>query len=142
MRAVADSLAKNLGTSGTIFMYTPFEKTRIADLMGFVPDLAPKLKGIIARLVDLKPIVKDHYYHPDMKGSWSLKSVLACIAPEMSHANLEEVADGMAAQSAYLEIIAPETSAVRREDLRKKVLEYCKLDTLAMVRIVEILQGH
>ncbi len=76
-----------------------------------------------------------------MKGSWSLKPVTACIAPEISHTNLEEVADGMAAQRAYLEIIAPETSRVRRENLRKKLLDYCKLDTLAMVRIARILQG-
>lgn len=141
MRAVADSLVKNLGTSGPVFMYTPFEKTRITDLMGFVPDLAPKLKGIIARLVDLKPIVKDHYYHPDMKGSWSLKPVIACIAPEMSYAKLEEVNDGMAAQRAYLEIIATETNDIRRENLKKKLLDYCKLDTLAMVRITRIFQG-
>ena len=92
--------------------------------------------------MDLKPIVKDHYYHPDMKGSWSLKSVTACIAPEMSHANLEEVTDGMAAQRAYLEIIMPGTDNVRRESLRNKLFEYCKLDTLAMVSITRLLQGH
>jgi hypothetical protein len=121
-------------------MYTPFEKRRIRDLVELFPDLAPRLKPILDRLVDLKPIVKDHYYHPDMKGSRSLKSVTACIAPEMSHANLEEVTDGMAAQRAYSEIIAPETNDVRREDLKKKLLDYCALDTLAMVRIA--VTGH
>jgi hypothetical protein len=122
-------------------MYTSYEKRIVTDLMGLVPDLAPTLKRIIDRLVDLKPIVKDHYYHPDMKGSWSLKPVTACIAPEMSHARLDEVTDGMAAQRVYLEIIAPKTENARREDLRNKLLKYCELDTLAMVRITRLLQG-
>ncbi len=123
-------------------MYSPYEKRIIKDLMALVPDLASRLKPIIDRLVDLKPIVKNHYYHPDMKGSWSLKPVTACIAPEMSHANLEEVTNGMAAQRAYLEIIDRETDDVRRENLKKKLLDYCERDTLAMVTIVRFLQGR
>ena len=116
MRSLAHSLVSNLGASGPIFMYSPYEKRIISYLTRLIPDLAPRLKPIIDRLVDLKPIVKDHY-HPDMKGSWSLKSVTACIAPEMSHDKLQEVTDGMAAQEAYLEIIMPETHKFRREEL-------------------------
>lgn len=142
MRAIADGLVKNLGRSGPIFMYTSFEEARTNDLIEFVPDLAPKLKLIINRLEDLHPIVKDHYYHPDMKGSWSLKSVTECIAPEMSYKKLEEVNNGMAAQKAYLEIIDTKTNAIRRKDLRNKLLEYCKLDTIAMVRITQVLQSR
>lgn len=142
MRAVAESLAGNLGDSGPIFMYSTYEKRIINYLARLVLGLAPRLKPIIDRLVDLHPIVKKHYYHPDMKGSWTLKSVTACIAPEISHTNLEEVTDGMAAQRAYIEIIMPETDTARRENLSKKLLEYCKLDTLAMVKIAGILQDH
>jgi hypothetical protein len=141
MRAAANSLVSNLGHSGPIFMYKPFERTCITHLMTLVPDLAPSLEALKDRLVDLHPIVKEHYYHPDMNGSWSLKAVTTCIAPEMSHAKLGEVADGMAAQKAYLEIIAPETNDIRRENLKNKLFEYCKLDTMAMVRIAKVLQG-
>ena len=142
MRVAAHSLVRNLGQAGPIFMYRPFERQRIVDLAGMFPDLAPKLKTLKKRLVDLKPIVKEHYYHPDVKGSWSLKSVTACIAPELSHASLDEVTDGPAAQGAYLEIIAPETNDVRREDLKKKLLHYCERDTLARVRITRVLGRH
>jgi hypothetical protein len=96
MKAAAHSLVRNLGQAGPILVYTCYEKRIINKLMAFVPDIASSLKPIIDRLVDLHPIVKEHYYRPDMRGSWSLKSVTACIAPEMSHAKLEEVADGMA----------------------------------------------
>jgi hypothetical protein len=142
LTGVAENLLNDLGSTGPIFMYGPYEKRIINDLTGHVPDLAPGLKPIIDRLVDLYPIVKEHYYHPDMKGSWSLKSVTACIAPELSHDKLQEVTDGMAAQRAYLEIIMPETDTVRRENLRNKLFEYCKLDTMAMVRIARLLRGH
>jgi hypothetical protein len=141
MRAAALSLVRDLGQAGPIFMYHHFEKDRITDLIDIFPDLAPRLKMLRDRLVDLLPIVKEHYYHRDMKGSWGLKSVTKCIAPEMSHARLDEVTDGTAAQSAYQEIIAPETNDVRREDLKKKLLDYCERDTLAMVRITRLLQG-
>jgi hypothetical protein len=122
-------------------MYRPFERHRINGLIRMFPDLAPKLKALRNRLVDLHPIVKEHYYHPDMKGSWSLKPVTACITPEMSHAKLDEVTDGMTAQRAYLEIITPETGSALCEDLKNKLLEYCKLDTMAMVSIARVLQG-
>lgn len=141
MTAVANSLVNNLGRSGPIFMYTPFEKGRITDLMKFVPNLASKLKALRDRLVDLLPIAKDHYYHPSMKGSWRLKSVTACIAPEMSYDKLEEVTDGIAAQRAYLEIVMPKTEDARRDNLKKKLFQYCKFDTMAMVKIVRLLQG-
>lgn len=142
MKAAALKLVRDLGQAGPIFMYGPFERHRITDLIGMFPDLAPRLTMLRDRLVDLYPIVKEHYYHPDMKGSWSLKSVTACMLPEMSHALLGEVADGTAAQRAYLEIIAPATDSARKEDLRNKLLEYCKLDTMAMVMITRLLQGN
>jgi predicted RecB family nuclease len=139
---VAESLINDLGSTGQIFMYGSYEKRIINDLTGHVPDLARKLKPIIDLLVDLYPFVKEHYYHPDMKGSWSLKSVTACIAPEMSHEKLQEVTEGMAAQRAYLEITVPETNEIRRENLKNKLLAYCKLDTMSMVKIARLLRGH
>jgi CRISPR/Cas system-associated exonuclease Cas4 (RecB family) len=142
MRGAAESLLSALRDSGPIFMYSDFEKRIIRELAAFLPDLAGRLTSIVRRLTDLKPIVKDRYYHPQMKGSWSLKSVAECINPGMSHANLQEVTDGTAAQRAYLEIVAPETDQTRRDDLRKKLLDYCTLDTMAMARIVEFLQSH
>jgi hypothetical protein len=50
---------------------------------------------------------------------------------------LGEVRDGAAAQTAYLEAIKPTTGAGRREQLRHDLLEYCRYDTLALVKLVE-----
>jgi len=54
-------------------------------------DLAEPLHKIIDRFFDLHPVVKDHYYHPKMAGSWSIKAVLPCIAPHMNYAEPEGI---------------------------------------------------
>lgn len=62
--------------------------------------------ALVERIVDLWPISKAHYYHRDMHGSCSLKSVLPTIAPELDYENLDEVADGNATGPTYLEMVA------------------------------------
>ena len=136
MRTLTERMIECLGGSGPIFMYTTYEKTIITGLMTLFPDLADPLERLIDRLVDLHPIVKDHYYHPNMLGSWSIKAVLPAIAPHMDYANLEGISEGMAASNGYLEAIDPNTSAARKVEIEEQLLRYCKFDTEAMVEIV------
>lgn len=86
--------------------------------------------------------MKEHYYHPSMNGSWSLKKVLPTIVRDLDYAALGGVADGGGAQRAYIELINPNTDAARREELREALLRYCELDTMAMVRIVKTLSEN
>ena len=139
MRPLAESLIETLGTDGPILMYTPYERTVILGLAERFPDLAAGLEAILDRLVDLHPVVKENYYHPDMLGSWSLKAVLPTFAPDLDYSALEEIQEGTAASNAYLEAIDPTTSPERREQLRTRLLKYCQLDTEAMVRVVRFL---
>ena len=59
-----------------VVMYTPFERTRIRALQRAVPELESELLDLEHKLVDLHPIVRDYVYHPDFKGSFSIKNVL------------------------------------------------------------------
>jgi hypothetical protein len=138
-RAVAQALLEAAGRDGPIFMYTTFERTCIESLAASCPDLRPKLMTLADRLVDLHPIVKNHYYHPDMHGSWSIKAVLPTIAPELDYSKLGEIQEGTVAQKAYVEAISAETQNVRREEIRKGLLKYCKHDTVAMVALARYL---
>ncbi len=135
MRPVAEAMIETIGESGPVFMYTSFERTVINNLIKQLPDLKEPLSRIVDRLVDLYPIVKQHYYHPDMLGSWSIKKVLPAMVPELQYSDLEGISDGMAASQAYLEIIDPATSRERKTQLEKELLAYCHLDTLAMVKV-------
>ena len=111
------------------------------------PDLEEPLTKIINRLVDLHPIVKEHYYHPKMLGSWSIKAVLPAMVPNMDYAGLEGINEGMAASDGFLEAIESRAghphghkrapTAERKAELEEQLLRYCKFDTEAMVEIVE-----
>jgi hypothetical protein len=141
MRAFAESLVKNLGERGPIIVYSHFERTIIKALAARYPDLDRPLNKLIGRLRDLLNIMENSYYHRDMKGSWSLKAVLPTVAPDLDYASVGEVQDGGDAQSAFIEIIDPATSGERKRQLTHDLKEYCKLDTLAMVRLARFLAG-
>jgi hypothetical protein len=140
MRALAEEMIEQLGETGPVFMYTSYEKTVINGLIETFPDLEERLNKIINRLIDLYPIVKVHYYHPDMLGSWSIKALLPCMVPHMDYSMLEGIKEGTAASDGFLEAIAPDTSAARKTELEEQLLAYCKFDTEAMVEVVRSLR--
>ena len=85
---------------------------------------------------DLLPIVRDHVYHPDFRGSFSIKDVLPALVPDMSYEDLDIQDGGMA--SVVLEVLLlgrDGLSAGERSTLRERLLRYCERDTLAMVRL-------
>ena len=137
MRALAEKMIECLGESGPVFMYTSYEKGVINGLIAMFPDLEVPLTKIVNRLYDLHPIVKTHYYHPKMLGSWSIKAVLPAMVPEMSYSGLEGINEGTGASDGFLEAIHPETDRVRKLELEEQLLRYCKFDTEAMVEIVK-----
>ena len=139
-RACAEALIGALGTKGAITTYNAgFERGCIKGLAQRFPDLAPALEAISERIVDLLPLVREHYYHPDMRGSFSIKAVLPAKVPDLSYDALPGVKDGLAAQVAYQEAIQAEAAAERREQLRSELLQYCRLDTWAMVKLAQSL---
>ena len=139
----AVDLIRLCGIHGPVYAYNAgFESRVIRELAERFPDLAPHLHSITARLVDLLPIARNHYYHPSQHGSWSLKAVLPALCPELSYDVLDGVQDGNMAQQAYQEAIAPDTTGERKEQLRQQLHDYCKLDTLAMVRIWQAFNGE
>ncbi len=100
-----------------------------------------ELEALSARVVDLLPIARDHYYHPSQEGSWSIKKVLPAVVPELRYDALEGVQDGGAAMDAYLEAIAV-TDPERKAVLQRQLLAYCRLDTYAMVRLWQAFAGR
>ena len=127
-------------SNAPIFVYNQgFESARIKELAKRFARQSKALLSLVDRLVDLLPIAKAHYYHPSQQGSWSIKAVLPALVPALAYDQLDEVQDGGGAQQAFLEIIASETTAARRAQRITQLLAYCKLDTLAMVRVRDAL---
>ena len=142
MATCLEKLVGALGAEGPVFAYSGFEGRILREAAVRQPALALSLEGIRRRLVDLHSIAKAHYYHPAQKGSWSLKSVLPTIAPDLDYANLGEVSDGGSAQMAYMEMIARTTSAERKIELARALRIYCRRDTEGMVWIARHLLGE
>jgi len=140
-RRFAETLLDAVGETGPIFVYNAaFERRIMRGLAEHFQDLAPRLRPAIGRILDLLPLARAHYYHPEMHGSWSIKAVLPTIAPELAYEDLE-VGDGGMAQAAFSEMIHPDTSAERGAALRRALLEYCERDTMALVRLAHYFQG-
>jgi hypothetical protein len=127
-----------LGCKGSIVTYTDYEKKIIEALAEDQPERHKPLLATLDRLVDLYRIIRNNYYHPRFHGSFSLKSVLPAIIPEMSYDSLT-VQEGQEAGIEYMRMIDPSTPVDEKEKIKKDLLEYCGHDTLAMVRIREAL---
>ena len=142
-RAFAEALLDACDGPGPVFVYNAgFETARIADLAARFADLGPALLAINARVVDLLPVARARYYHPGQQGSWSIKQVLPAVAPDLRYDALDGVQDGGAAMHAFLEAIAPDTDPARQRQIERQLLDYCHLDTLAMVRLWEFFTGR
>ena len=96
------------------------------------------MRLLSGRIVDLLVLVRDHCYHPEFRGSFSLKYVLPAMVPGFTYEDLD-VSDGGQASAAYAEIVSPDTAPERREFLVRGLREYCKRDTMAMVRLYHAL---
>lgn len=140
--AFAKELIAACGDSGPVFVYNAgFEAARIRELSDRFPSLKIALLAINERIVDLLPIAKQRYYHPSQKGSWSIKKVLPSIAP-IRHDELEGVQDGGMAMDAFREAISSSTTCARKDQIEHELLEYCKLDTYAMVKLWQFFAGR
>lgn len=141
-RACAEALVEAVPKDGVLIAYNAsFERECLRRLAQLFPDLAPDLFSMANRLVDLLPVAKSCWYHPDQRGSWSIKAVLPTVAPELGYDNLA-VADGSAAQLAYVEAINPATEEARRAELDQALRAYCERDTAAMVAVFRRLIGE
>ncbi len=129
-------LISDLGTSGTIFVYyKPFELGRIKELAHFFPAYAPQLEAISTRIVDLiEPFKKQMVKIPATRGSNSIKDVLPALVPELSYQSLN-IQEGGTARFKYTQLAQYE--GFLREQTRQDLLDYCEMDTLAMVKIWE-----
>lgn len=135
LKGFVESLLSVIPSQGAVIVWNRgFEGARLRELAQLFPQHADGLLAIVDRMVDLLPIYRKHYYHRDMRGSWSIKAVLPTIAPDLAYGDLG-VADGGEAQKAYLRASSPLTAPEEREQLRSQLLAYCERDTLAMVRL-------
>ncbi len=139
--ALARALVDACAGADKIAMYTTFEVGCIRKLREGVPELDGPLQEIEEKLIDLRPVVLDHVYHPDFGGSFSIKDILTPLVPELSYDDLA-VNDGNVASAEIARLLLEEDTipADEREQLRQDLRKYCEQDTLAMVKLARRLR--
>jgi hypothetical protein len=127
--------------AGNIIVYNKtFEITRLKEIARDFPDYSEEIEERILRIKDLMlPFQRNYYYAPEMRGSYSIKAVLPALVPELSYDELEINEGGLA--SIAFENLFTETDMIKITETREQLLDYCKLDTLAMVKILEKLES-
>ena len=136
-----ENLSMHLTGNGDIIVYNKsFEIERLKEIALAFPQFDESIEEIILRIKDLMiPFRQKYYYAKEMKGSYSIKAVLPALVPELSYETLE-INEGGLATIAY-ETLQIETDMIKITEIRNQLLEYCKLDTLAMVKILERLEN-
>jgi hypothetical protein len=134
------SLCQEIDRKGSIVVYSNFESGCLKSLAQWLPKYRDEITNIQDRLWDLLPVMRAHVYHSAFCGSFSLKSVLPALVPEMSYDGME-VAEGSDAGLAWEKMVHGEVDSAETKRLREALLTYCKQDTLAMVRLLDVLRS-
>ncbi len=132
------ALLEAVPAEGSIVVYSGYETTVLKGLAQAFPEYRSPLLALSERVVDLLRLVRENYYHHGFHGSFSIKSVLPALVPDLGYADLE-VPDGVAASAAYARIISGDAPEAEKASLRQALLAYCERDTEAMVRVYEAL---
>jgi Domain of unknown function(DUF2779) len=130
----AMALLQSVGRAGSICVYSDYEKLLLMDLADALPRLRREIYAVISRLWDLLGVIQRHYYHPDFKGSFSLKSVLPALVPSLDYGDLE-IRDGALASLLYHRMVSGSAADTEKDRLITALLEYCKRDTLGMLEV-------
>lgn len=140
--SLAKQLRENIGKTGSVIVWNKkFEGMCNSDMSKQVPELADFLNGINQRFFDLEePFKRQLYVRKEFRGKTSIKNVLPVLAPELSYKELN-IQDGGSACNAWKKMIFHTEDLNQKKGIYADLLAYCKLDTLAMVKILEFLKS-
>lgn len=155
-RSFIERMLIDLEDTGSIIHWSDYERRVIkslADDPGY-EEYREELLGLIPRLQDLGMAVSKWVFDKDFHGKWSLKKVYPVLVPGadadaihegggvISYDDLDGVAKGDEAAMMLLEYLRPATTSERRAEIRRQLLQYCKLDTWATVEVLRVLRDH
>jgi len=135
-----ESLLIDLGEHGDILVFDATHEIRVLNKAAHLfPKFKPAIDKLLKRIKDLSmPFQQKYFYTKEMKGSYSMKTLLPIIAPELSFDDLK-IKNGVSALTAF-EHLATETDLFKLQETREALIEYCKLDTYGLVKIFQLLE--
>jgi hypothetical protein len=140
MKQFVHKLLSDLGEVGDILVFdTTHEKRILAKAASLFPEYKQALAAIVERFKDLsEPFQKKQYYRKEMKGSYSMKSLLPALVHDLDFDNLR-IKNGVSALAAF-ENLQNESDLFQAQEIREALVEYCKMDTFGLVKIIDALE--
>jgi hypothetical protein len=138
-RDLVKHMRECISDQGTVIVWNKaFEGGRNKEMAELYPEYKDFLLDVNSRMFDLMEIVsKGYYLHPDFLGSWSIKNVLPVMEPEFSYKTLA-INKGDQAMIEWYDMVNGDES--KKDEVSKALLQYCGLDSLAMVKVWEKLK--
>lgn len=138
--ALSKALKSHIGQTGSIITWNMSFETNCNTTLGeLVPEYAAFYEQLNSRIVDLMvPFMNDWYVDKRFGGSASIKNVLPILVPELSYKALG-IQEGTAASRLWMEAVLDGSRDGEKEQILGDLVEYCGLDTLAMVEIFKVL---
>lgn len=133
-RELLERLLASLGASGSICVYSQYERAVLDSLAAAYPEWKAVVAAVKKRLWDLFEVLQAHYYHPDFHGSYSIKSVLPAVVPTLSYGDLA-IQGGAVAARQYIRMAFEEQDWIERQRIADELRAYCARDTYAMVAL-------
>jgi len=138
-RPLSEQMLKDITQTGSIIAFNQsFEITQIKNLALVCSDISDELLALNERFIDLAhPFQYKHYYHPKFNGKYSIKVVLPTLFPnddELDYKKLGSIQNGGDAMDTFANLYLLKDKS-KLAEIKKDLLAYCRLDTLAMVRI-------
>lgn len=135
------ALSEQVGDTGSVITWNKsFETARNREMAAQYPEYKELMESVNERVFDLMEIFsKQHYVHYDFKGSSSIKKVLPVLVDGFTYDDMD-ISNGQAAALRWYEAVTGHEKD-SMESTFESLLEYCKLDTLAMVEIYKVLRA-
>jgi hypothetical protein len=134
-KAVLDKILLSIGEDGSVVAYNKSVEARCLSVLAEQhPEFKNRIDQIIGRLVDPWPVIKSSVYDPKFNGSFSIKSVAPSLLGEKFEYSRLLISEGTQASVSFERMIDPTISGEEKAELRKNLLEYCRMDTEAMYK--------
>lgn len=133
---IAKLLEEHIGGVGSVITWNKSFEAGVNRELGMrMPEHRTTMDRVNSLLYDLMDVFKkQHFVHPEFKGSTSIKKVLPALVPELSYKDLG-IKEGGQASNSWWEMLAPGTTPKRSAEISKDLKIYCGLDTYAMYAI-------
>ena len=133
-------MKETISSIGTLISwYVSFENFKNREMAEIYPEYGQFLFNLNNRTFDLEVVFKNDYLIPEFKGRTSIKVVLLALLPKFSYKSLD-IQGGGEAMEKWGELVFENIREKEKEKIANNLLEYCKMDTLAMVEIFKLLQ--